>query len=1197
MRQTGLSGQLGRWAAAAAIAAGVWVGGARVAHGENDDAYYRNNGGGYWYKDDSTYPWQYKHDGNWQNDWRQRPDMWYNSSDTSAHTPNYVHFDISENATMTLDRWFKVKTIAFESGTSARTMNQKSNSDAGIDLYGGIYNHVDMAHTFNVPISLKADCTIQNSWANSKLTFSKSIYTGSGDAAKTLTFQANDGDNPSSSATTTVSGVISQDGSVVKNSISTLILSGDNTYTGSTTVNKGTLQIGGGTSSGKGSITGDVSVDANGLLDICRTGSWSYGGNLSGAGPVYKRGTVAWTLTGASASFAGTLNIGSNTVTINREGNWGGTSSKIIVQYNSSDKTQQLHLSGGVHVKSGLVSLEDSRTCLYNDSGANSIDGTLGIAYGNTISSTAGELTIETFGVSNNVTVTGAGDVVVNLYTNTGANRINKTGTGTLTMIGSAGGAARRAVNLSEGRLKLAGSGVLTNLVITNCAANCVIEMDGAHKIKELRMTSAGGIIEMEALTTTTCEKLDTETGIWFSSDLTTKFKPGTGFDPTLNGTWELFRSADGSISSAGFGHLTVDVSECEPFGGKFETNNASGVITLKYLAPPKLGTATATGVGARTATLTSSVIANNTKAVEEYGFVYSTSETAPTTATGTKVIVASAAVDNNVEWSKVLTGLTPNTTYYFRSYAINASGTGYSTVGTFTTPAIPAPTLTARGVDGNSFLLNWSDTGGTDVYNVQLGTSNPLDEVLADLNEDFNDWTAESQPAIGTDAGAQSVQKVYHGHTYTLGTENTTGLRNRAWVAERSTGVNEISFNYGKAFFETDVITGTVNKIVFEIRAGSTSSSDNQELSLQVMTNGVGTWATLGEYYPSANATYDTIVCIPPEPLQGGTAGLKFRFYKDIAADANSTILTRLGSFQIYGRPGHSENMTGLSSGTTYYTRVRESGGTWANAMPVKAGVVPGDVTGTGASLSSVRFDWEAPSVAGVTGYRIDATLTNVAAAGASWTEQKPPEQALSFVNAANWGGKPWCFTNAANATQTATSGGTGTTTVPSYNASYGYWLTGIAGNTLMSTNFPIGGASDIKLEFTVHGWNLNDTYGGIEVGRVNAYYRLDEGPWCYLGTAIPDALGDSGTADFSMSVPQGALDGTNIAFKITAPNARQGDNRNRGPYLEKDTVIVTRTMPETPSIYGYYVTNSLSGFPRTATSAEASARSVTVT
>lgn len=62
-------------------------------------------------------------------------------------------------------------------------------------------------------------------------------------------------------------------------------------------------------------------------------------------------------------------------------------------------------------------------------------------------------------------------------------------------------------------------------------------------------------------------------------------------------------------------------------------------------------------------------------------------------------------------------TGMSPNTLYYYRGYATNTTGTGYSTDGTFTTLSVPTASLSASltNVTYNaSTTLTWSSTNAT---------------------------------------------------------------------------------------------------------------------------------------------------------------------------------------------------------------------------------------------------------------------------------------------------------------------------------------------------------------------------------------------------------------------------------------------------------------------------------------------------
>jgi len=92
----------------------------------------------------------------------------------------------------------------------------------------------------------------------------------------------------------TFGGIVSGTGALTKNRGNTLTLTGDNTYTGGTTISSGTLQLGNGGTSG--SIVGDV-VD-NATLDFNRSDDLTFGGIVSGNGALTKSGANTLTLTG-----------------------------------------------------------------------------------------------------------------------------------------------------------------------------------------------------------------------------------------------------------------------------------------------------------------------------------------------------------------------------------------------------------------------------------------------------------------------------------------------------------------------------------------------------------------------------------------------------------------------------------------------------------------------------------------------------------------------------------------------------------------------------------------------------------------------------------------------------------------------------------------------------------------------------------
>ena len=89
-------------------------------------------------------------------------------------------------------------------------------------------------------------------------------------------------------------GVISGTGTLTKSGAGTLILTGENTFGGGTTISAGTLQIGNGGTTG--SISGNM-ID-NGVFVFDRSDALTYAGNISGTGSLVKNGAGTLTLTG-----------------------------------------------------------------------------------------------------------------------------------------------------------------------------------------------------------------------------------------------------------------------------------------------------------------------------------------------------------------------------------------------------------------------------------------------------------------------------------------------------------------------------------------------------------------------------------------------------------------------------------------------------------------------------------------------------------------------------------------------------------------------------------------------------------------------------------------------------------------------------------------------------------------------------------
>ncbi|QZN94506.1 autotransporter-associated beta strand repeat-containing protein [Symbiopectobacterium purcellii] len=99
-------------------------------------------------------------------------------------------------------------------------------------------------------------------------------------------------------------GVISGSGQVNQRGSGITVLTGENSYTGITTVTAGTLQLGNNGSTG--SIASDVNVESGGTLAFQRSNLLTYGGHISGDGALSQTGSGNTVLTGSNAYLGAT---------------------------------------------------------------------------------------------------------------------------------------------------------------------------------------------------------------------------------------------------------------------------------------------------------------------------------------------------------------------------------------------------------------------------------------------------------------------------------------------------------------------------------------------------------------------------------------------------------------------------------------------------------------------------------------------------------------------------------------------------------------------------------------------------------------------------------------------------------------------------------------------------------------------------
>ena len=139
------------------------------------------------------------------------------------------------------------------------------------------------------------------------------------------------------------SGVISGNGNLTKIGIGTLILTGNNTYSGTTTVDNGsTLQVG---NSGASGTLGGGNVTNNGKLVVNLGSTYTLSNAISGTGDFYQMGNGT-TVLNASNTFTGTTTVHIGTLELSGP-NAGIHSTAALLIDTVGSQAAQLHVANG----------------------------------------------------------------------------------------------------------------------------------------------------------------------------------------------------------------------------------------------------------------------------------------------------------------------------------------------------------------------------------------------------------------------------------------------------------------------------------------------------------------------------------------------------------------------------------------------------------------------------------------------------------------------------------------------------------------------------------------------------------------------------------------------------------------------------------------------------------------------------------
>jgi hypothetical protein len=158
------------------------------------------------------------------------------------------------------------------------------------------------------------------------------------------------------------------------------------------------------------------------------------------------------------------------------------------------------------------------------------------------------------------------------------------------------------------------------------------------------------------------------------------------------------------------------DIALAAPGGASINIPaTGTGVTT-----PATAVTGSSSAITSVSATVAGQVSSNGCTAVTAFGFEYSTTN-GFSNGTGTQITGTGTAAG----FTAPLTSLSPNTTYYYKAYAVNEGGTAYGNQLSFTTSNIGTPVTTdASDIGSTGFTANWNAVTGATGYRLDVSTS-----------------------------------------------------------------------------------------------------------------------------------------------------------------------------------------------------------------------------------------------------------------------------------------------------------------------------------------------------------------------------------------------------------------------------------------------------------------------------------------
>jgi len=422
----------------------------------------------------------------------------------------------------------------------------------------------------------------------------------------------------------------------------------------------------------------------------------------------------------------------------------------------------------------------------------------------------------------------------------------------------------------------------------------------------------------------------------------------------------------------------------------------AGSQATSNTMLVPTVATPTASLVGSTTATLGANVTSDGGGALSANGTCWGLTASPTGNCVDSGSHATGAFVQNR-------TALSEGAALYYRGYATNAAGTGYSADGIIYSEPTQPGTLTFSTVSSTGMTVNWvkgsSGNAANTIVLMKAGAglaADPADGATYSASAAFGSGTmigstgyyvvykgtGTSVPVTGLAPNSAYYLRVFAYSAGAGGTENynttsplTATQSTPAGPPAAATGISGWGGNGQVGINWSPGIGSTTSLIRYGTASGSypnTINNANPTAFIYNLVNGITIYYEVGASNSSGttwSGEYQVTPVLPPPVAPSGISAAVGNGWLSVSwsvgSDATSSVIrygTSSGSYSGTIDPASSpQTITGLSNGAPVYYQVgarNSSGVTWSDEHSGTPTVFPGAPTGILATSGSGRID-----------------------------------------------------------------------------------------------------------------------------------------------------------------------------------------------------------------------------------------------